>query len=186
MASRRHMGDINKMFLANTIQCVESHNRREQEVDCWRQHKLLEKIRADDLSDTRNDHNGVISRRVRCFTEAALDVDSEERARWAAKKVIFYLKLHSKLCSPKTHSLSYNSVQASQMTITDGSHSSFMHVSTATDHNIKTKDVSETKRSKKEKKTKRDRQEVSKEKKKEKKEKKASRKVTRDVVVTNK
>ena len=38
------MGDINKMFLANTIQCVESHNRREQEVDCWRQHKLLEKI----------------------------------------------------------------------------------------------------------------------------------------------
>ena len=84
------MGDINKLYLSNTIQSVESHNRREQEVDCWRQHNLHAKIRADDLSDSRNDDKGAISRRVRCFTETVLDVDSEERARWAAKKVIFY------------------------------------------------------------------------------------------------
>ena len=88
------MGDINKLYLSNTIQSVESHNRREQEVDCWRQHNLHAKIRADDLSDSRNDDKGAISRRVRCFTETVLDVDSEERARWAAKKVIFYLRLH--------------------------------------------------------------------------------------------
>ena len=66
------------------------------------------------------------------------------------------------------------------MTLIDGSQSSSMHVPTATDHKMETKDSSEMKRSKKEKKAKRDKQDVAKEKKKEKKEKRASRKVTRD------
>lgn len=86
MALSRHTGHVNKLYLANAIQSVESHNRREQESDCWRQHKLLEKIRHDDLSNLE-DENRVISRRVRCFTETTLDADCEERARWAAKKV---------------------------------------------------------------------------------------------------
>ena len=66
------------------------------------------------------------------------------------------------------------------MTLIDGSQSSSMGVSSATDHNIETKYSSEMKRSKKEKKAKRDKQQVSKEKKKDKKEKRAGRKVTRD------
>jgi hypothetical protein len=52
--------DINKTFLANTIKSIESHNRREETADCWRQHELQEKVvrgvkRERDLSDRNDD-----------------------------------------------------------------------------------------------------------------------------------
>jgi hypothetical protein len=36
--------DINKTFLKNTIRNIESHNRREETADCWRQHELQQQV----------------------------------------------------------------------------------------------------------------------------------------------
>jgi hypothetical protein len=63
---------VNKAFLANTIRSVESHNRREETEDCWRQHDLMKKrIRRSD--DSENDEDG--------------DGFEDTRNKWAKKKV---------------------------------------------------------------------------------------------------
>jgi hypothetical protein len=39
--------DINKTFLKNTIRNIESHNRREETADCWRQHELQQQVHQE-------------------------------------------------------------------------------------------------------------------------------------------
>jgi flagellar motor component MotA len=39
--------DINKTFLEGTIRSVESHNRREEVAQCWREREMLDKVTPD-------------------------------------------------------------------------------------------------------------------------------------------
>eukprot|EP01036_Dinobryon_divergens_P026040 gene26043-34642_t len=75
--------DINKLFLANTIRSVESHNKREEEADCWRQHEMLYK--SSELRQQRRRENDFHSmeRRQSINSEDRL---AEEREHWAHKK----------------------------------------------------------------------------------------------------
>jgi hypothetical protein len=82
------VNDINKVYLSNTILSIESHNRREEQSDCWRQHKMMKKLKNDDLAtsidhmktDTIKSTSGLIDK------VSTIDSDNQERALWAAKK----------------------------------------------------------------------------------------------------
>jgi hypothetical protein len=82
------INDINKVYLSNTILSIESHNRREEQSDCWRQHKMMKKLKNDDSAtsinhmktDTIKSTSGVIDK------VSTIDSDNQERALWAAKK----------------------------------------------------------------------------------------------------
>ena len=87
--SRKRPGDINKTYLSNTIIGVESHNRREQETDCWRQLKLLKKIEEGTLGDSADeDDRKPAPPQLRWVSDSIADADIDERAIWAARKVI--------------------------------------------------------------------------------------------------
>lgn len=73
--SRSTKNDINKTYLSNTILSIESHNRREEESDCWRQLKMVRK----------NVQHETTSSSIDC-RKSREDADMEERALWAAKK----------------------------------------------------------------------------------------------------
>lgn len=81
---RKSKGDINvnKVYLSNTIQSVESHNRREEESDCWKQQKLVKRVRDSFPSDSQHEMNTAIS----SSKNAMIESDVAERALWAAKK----------------------------------------------------------------------------------------------------
>jgi hypothetical protein len=81
---RKSNGDINvnKVYLSNTILSVESHNRREEESDCWRQQKLVKRVRDNLPSDSQRDMNTTIV----TSTNVMIEADIAERALWAAKK----------------------------------------------------------------------------------------------------
>jgi hypothetical protein len=81
---RMSKGDINvnKVYLTNTIQSVESHNRREEESDCWRQQKLVKRVRDKLPSDSQREMKTTIS----ASANAMIESDNAERALWAAKK----------------------------------------------------------------------------------------------------
>jgi hypothetical protein len=81
---RKSKGDINvnKVYLSNTILSVESHNRREEESDCWRQQKLVKRVRDNLSSDSQRDMNTSIV----TSTNVMVESDIAERALWAAKK----------------------------------------------------------------------------------------------------
>ena len=76
--------DVNKVYLLNTIHSVSNHNRREEESDCWRKHKLIKRVRDNDMDDTNN-HNLPSAKTARRILQAP--TDEEERVAWAAKKV---------------------------------------------------------------------------------------------------
>lgn len=84
MANPRKKGDINvnKVYLSNTILCVESHNRREEESDCWRQQKLEKRVRDNFSSDSQQEMNTAKP----SSKNAMIESDVAERAQWAAKK----------------------------------------------------------------------------------------------------
>jgi hypothetical protein len=73
--SRSTKNDINKTYLSNTILSIESHNRREEEADCWRQLKMVRKNVQDETASSSID-----------CRKSTVDADMEERAIWAAKK----------------------------------------------------------------------------------------------------
>lgn len=83
-SSRKTKGDINinKVYLSNTIQSIESHNRREEESDCWRQQKLVKRVRDDFHSDSQRNKKATIL----TSSNLASESDDAERALWAAKK----------------------------------------------------------------------------------------------------
>jgi hypothetical protein len=62
---------VNKVFLINTILSTESHNRKEEVEDCWRQHNLQKRQRTASFS--RSDDSYIYE---------------FERSSWALKKVI--------------------------------------------------------------------------------------------------
>jgi hypothetical protein len=74
--------NVNKVYLSNTILSVESHNRREEESDCWRQQKLVKRVRDNLPSDSQRDMNTSIV----TSTNVMVESDIAERALWAAKK----------------------------------------------------------------------------------------------------
>lgn len=82
---QKSRNDINKVYLSNTILSVESHNRREEESDCWRENKMIKRARQNDLIDTTNFSRGT---KESSITSSITEFDEEERAVWAAKKVI--------------------------------------------------------------------------------------------------
>lgn len=45
-----HRAGVNKKFLLNTVHGLKSHNKREEEEDCWRQHDLDQKAKGRRLS----------------------------------------------------------------------------------------------------------------------------------------
>ena len=82
---RNSRADVNKVYLLNTIHSISTHNRREEESDCWRKHKLTKRVRDDNIDDT-DDYNLPSAKAPRHILQAL--TDEEERAAWAAKKVL--------------------------------------------------------------------------------------------------
>jgi hypothetical protein len=72
---------VNKQFLLSTIVNTESHNRREEEADCWRQH-LMQKRALDGVSSPpiREKPQQVVSGGSFCN-------DLSEREKWALRKL---------------------------------------------------------------------------------------------------
>lgn len=66
---------VNKQFLLNTISNTESHNRREEISDCWREHDLL-----DRATNGKRSH-------VDPGDTDGQDPMSKERDHWARMKV---------------------------------------------------------------------------------------------------
>lgn len=74
---------VNKNFLLNTVRGLKSHNKREEEEDCWRQHDLEQKAKSRRLS-----HDTSRARRSTEETSRAADSASEAETRqfWAEQK----------------------------------------------------------------------------------------------------
>mmetsp|Transcript_20058 Transcript_20058/g.28822 ORF Transcript_20058/g.28822 Transcript_20058/m.28822 type:complete len:235 (+) Transcript_20058:59-763(+) len=86
--------EINKTFLANTIRGVESHNRREECADCWRQHDMMKKAKTHTSSTRHPRRNSSVSsvketslrKRPRGTAERSHNVYDNDREYWAALK----------------------------------------------------------------------------------------------------
>lgn len=81
-----HRAGVNKKFLLNTVHGLKSHNKREEEEDCWRQHDLDLKAQAR----SRSHDAACRARRERPTEEvhrAASPVpDADTRQFWAERK----------------------------------------------------------------------------------------------------
>lgn len=97
-ANRSSRTRINKKFILNTIDGLKSHNRREEEEDCWRQHRLeqeaqhrLEQEAPTRPTNRRRQHN--LDQEVP-NRPLVIHVD-DERKFWAEKKARAMTSLES-------------------------------------------------------------------------------------------
>lgn len=52
-------GGVNRQFLVNTVRGVQAHNRREEEEDCWRLHRMQDKrseVGVSAIIDSKSDY----------------------------------------------------------------------------------------------------------------------------------
>lgn len=77
--------EVNKNFLLNTVHGLKSHNKREEEEDCWRQHSLEQKARERQLAhDTNRNRGKDLAEEAGTSASHASDVDA--RRFWAEQK----------------------------------------------------------------------------------------------------
>lgn len=82
--------EVNKKFLLNTVQSLKSHNRREEEEDCWRQHRFQSEQGQQEARPLRVSDEyppsrfGILSRGN---TSTVADMpNSDARTFWAKEK----------------------------------------------------------------------------------------------------
>ncbi|CBJ31508.1 expressed unknown protein [Ectocarpus siliculosus] len=76
---------VNKNFLLNTVHGLKSHNKREEEEDCWRQHGLEQRARERLLAhDANRNRRNVPADGGDTSASHASDVDA--RRFWAERK----------------------------------------------------------------------------------------------------
>lgn len=73
-------GEINKLYLSNLIKNVDSHNKREEVADCWRQHDMKKWVMQQSCATNSRS-------RIRVNDRASTDEYSDERSYWALKKL---------------------------------------------------------------------------------------------------
>lgn len=85
-------GTVNKKFLINTVRGLKSHNKREEEEDCWRQHDLDQKAQQRQQRPSLS-HNTCRARRPEisiidtAATKASTDASEvDTREFWAEQK----------------------------------------------------------------------------------------------------
>jgi hypothetical protein len=141
---RKSKGDINvnKVYLSNTILSVESHNRREEESDCWRQQKLVKRVRDNFPSDSQHDMNTTIV----TSTNVMIETDIAERALWAAKKARQMSSIE------KVDGLPSSTFSVSRMSSDDGSDHNDKNAKSKSKKKKKRKEESKEKKNKKKKK----------------------------------
>lgn len=83
--------DVNRVFLTNTIQNVESHNRREEIDDCWRQHSTLKRARLPPPPTSTSSSSRVVTRHSSQNIEISHKAEAE-RQFWASRKVNNFTK----------------------------------------------------------------------------------------------
>lgn len=76
---------VNRQFLLNTVHGLNSHNRREEEEDCWRQHRLERESRCPGLpkGGSQSRHGGSADKES---TSAAHPSTVDARRYWAEEK----------------------------------------------------------------------------------------------------
>lgn len=79
---------VNKKFLLNTVHGLKSHNKREEEEDCWRQHNLDQKAREGRRSRS---HDAGFRARSESSTDsvhraASPALEADTRQFWAEQK----------------------------------------------------------------------------------------------------
>lgn len=78
---------VNKNFLLNTVAGLKSHNRREEEEDCWRQHRLQEQQHPQRGETERSDLRSLINEGRRRRSSAASSASTNSREFWAEMKL---------------------------------------------------------------------------------------------------
>ena len=76
--------EIDKRFLIQTMSDVNSHNRREEIADCWRERDMIEKSKQCKDNNTDTNDKYINSK----------DNDDDERSKWAMKKLQARTDLH--------------------------------------------------------------------------------------------
>lgn len=84
---------INKKFILNTVDGMKSYNRREEEEDCWRQHRLEEEAHHRVTLPTNRRRENNLNREVPKRTPT-IHID-DERKFWADKKARAMTSLES-------------------------------------------------------------------------------------------
>lgn len=78
---------VNKFFLFNTVVGLKSHNRREEEEDCWRQHRLQEQQHQQRRETEGLDLRNLINQRRSGRRGAVGSASVNSREFWAEMKL---------------------------------------------------------------------------------------------------